>query len=370
MPKKRVLYDTQIFDLLAFGGIPRYYTEIIRGVKNNNNFSVYFGGKFIKNKEIESLFHFSLLNSLANKINIQRFGRVKNLLKAYNEINTIRELKSKKYDIFHPAFYNPAYLQHLGKTKLVITIYDMIPELYPHKAGYAQMAKNKAALIRRADQIITISNNTKKDLLNFFPEIDEKKVTPIYLGCDSVIAPNISDSKNDKEFFLYVGSRETYKNFEFLIEGLAGVLNENLLLYTSGSPYTERENQLMEKAGIKAFVYRKFVDDNELAKLYQNAKALIFPSEYEGFGLPIIEAFKNECPVILTNCSCFPEIAGNAGIYFENKNIRSFRDALLKLEDNSFVEAIIKEGKGRLSLFSWENTVSETEKIYNLAIQG
>ena len=162
MSKARILYDAQIFDILAFGGIPRYYTEIMKGVKKNQNFDIHMGAKFIRNKEVEQLFPLPVINQLVNALNLQRFGRIKNQLQKANERKTIEELSSKKYDIFHPAFYNPAYIPHLGKTKLVITIYDMIPELYPDKAGYKKMADNKAALIRRADQIITISVNTKK----------------------------------------------------------------------------------------------------------------------------------------------------------------------------------------------------------------
>lgn len=369
MSKTSILYDAQIFDILAFGGIPRYYTEVMKGVKQNNNFSISIGAKYIRNQEVEQLFPLPIANKLLNRLNLQRFGRIKDRLQQANEKKTIQELSSGKYDIFHPAFYNPAYLPHLGRTKLVITIYDMIPELYPDKAGYKKMAENKAALIRRADQIITISVNTKKDLLKFFPEIDEKIVTPILLGCNIESEKDTSAVRNEKEYFLYVGSREGYKNFEFLIDALSGVLNENKLLFTSGSPYTERENMLMEKAGIKNFVRRKFVDDKELGKLYAGAKALIFPSEYEGFGLPIIEAFKNNCPVILTPCSCFPEIAGNAGIYFENKNKQSFAGALAKLEDKNFIKSATAEGINRLEQFSWNNNIKRTEEIYNLAIK-
>jgi glycosyltransferase involved in cell wall biosynthesis len=96
---------------------------------------------------------------------------------------------------------------------------------------------------------------------------------------------------------------------------------------------------------------------------------LLFPSEYEGFGLPIIEAFKNNCPVVLTSCSCFPEIAGNAGIYFENKNIASFRTAIQSLDDKTIVQEKLAAGKKRLSLFSWENNIKATEKIYTLALK-
>jgi glycosyltransferase involved in cell wall biosynthesis len=369
MPKKRVLYDSQIFDILAFGGIPRYYTEIIKGIIKSNDFSPTMGANFMKNKELENHFKFSILNSIINLFNLRRFGRISNRLSQQNEKKTIELLSSGQFDIFHPAFYNPNYLPHLGKTKLVITIYDMIPELYADKSGYKKMAENKAALIRRADQIITISENTKKDLLQLFPEIDERRVTPILLGCNIQSTANNYKANTDKDYYLYVGSREGYKNFEFLIEALSGVLNENTLLYTSGSPYTVKEQKLMDDAGISAYVHRKFVNDSDLADLYSGAKALLFPSEYEGFGLPIIEAFKNNCPVVLTSCSCFPEIAGNAGIYFENKNIASFRTAIQSLDDKTIVQEKLAAGKKRLSLFSWENNIKATEKIYTLALK-
>lgn len=367
MPKKRVLYDSQIFDILPFGGIPRYYTELIKGIVKHDNYVASFGGSYLKNEELEKLFRFSIVNHYINNLNLRRFGRLHNKLANLNERKTIKLLSSGEFDIFHPAFYNPNYLPHLGKTKLVVTIYDMIPELYADKSGYKKMAENKAELIRRADQIITISENTKKDLLDIFPEIDEKKVSSILLGCNIESTTKSKKNKDDKEYFLYVGSREGYKNFEFLIEALSGILNENTLLYTSGSPYTAKELHLMEKAGITAYVHRKFVNDTDLADLYSGAKALLFPSEYEGFGLPIIEAFKNYCPVVLTPCSCFPEIAGDAGIYFENKNTASFKQVLQSLNDQSFVQEKISKGISRLNMFTWENNISATEKIYTLA---
>ncbi len=368
MTKAKILYDTQIFDIIAFGGIPRYYAEILKGVSKNKEFSIHIGSNFIKNKEIQNLFHFPTANDLTNSFNLLRFGRIKNLLSRSNEKRVIHELKSGKYDIFHPSFYNPKYLDYLGSTKLVITIHDMIPELYPNQPGYKEMAENKAALIRKAHHIITVSSNTKKDLLHFFPEIDEKIVTRIYLGCD-IEHQEIKNKGNHPNYLLYVGSREGYKNFDFLIDALSTVLNKNLLLYTSGSPYTPEEIAKMEKAGIFDFVQRKFVSDEELAKLYAEAKALLFPSEYEGFGLPIVEALKNNCPIILTKCSCFPEIAGEAGIYFENRNKDSFIEALSKLENQEFIANKISEGQKRLQYFSWKKNVEETEKCYKTVLQ-
>ena len=368
MTKAKILYDTQIFDIIAFGGIPRYYTEVLKGVNKNNEFSAHLGSNFIKNKEIQALFNFPKTNNLVNSLNLPSFGRIKNSLRRSNEKRVIHELKSGKYNIFHPSFYNPAYLDHLGSTKLVITIHDMIPELYPNQRGYKEMAKNKAALIRKAHHIITVSSNTKKDLLHFFPEINEKIVTRIYLGCD-IEHQEINNQTNKTNYLLYVGSREGYKNFDFLIDALSAVLNKDLLLYTSGSPYTPKEMEKMKKAGIIDFVQRKFVSDEELAILYAEAKALLFPSEYEGFGLPIVEALKNNCPIILTQCSCFPEIAGEAGIYFENKNKDSFIEALSKLENKEFIANKISEGQKRLQYFSWKKNVEETEKCYKIVLQ-
>lgn len=367
MQASKILYDVHIFDILPFGGIPRYYTEVIKRMAFNKDFEIKIGANYLHNEALSHVFDNNWKNSVINKTNLSRFGRLKQRMRTSNERRLIAELKTQKYDLFHPSFYNPNYLPHLGKTKLIITIYDMIPELYNEEGNYKTMAQNKAEFILRADHIIAISKNSKKDILRFFPELNPDKITPIYLGADMVNERGNNNSQK-ADYFLYIGSREGYKNFTFLVESLAGVLNENLQLYFSGSPATEKEIELFRKLKIEQFIHNKFTDDKGLAELYSGAKALIFPSEYEGFGLPIIEAFKNSCPVILSESSCFPEIAGDAALYFENKNKNSFLSALKQLENISLVEDLKKKGKERLSIFDWNENARQTAEIYKKVI--
>ena len=365
MTAPKILYDAHIFDILPFGGIPRYYAEIVKRISKNPDFDSKIAARYLNNEALDDFFLDNWRNTVVKSFDLKHYGRIKNFMLRANQKAVISELKSQKHDVFHPSFYDLEWLPYLGKTKLVITIHDMIPELYFGYSNYRQMAFNKARLIERADQILTVSNNTKRDLLKFFPKINPEIVTTTYLGCDMVSLN--SESRGGEEYFLYVGSRDGYKNFDFLIEAISSVLNEGLMLYYTGKPPTNAEIELFRKFNVENFLKHKFADDFGLARLYAGAKALLFPSEYEGFGLPIIEAFKNNCPVVLADRSCFPEIAGDAGFYFNCKNKQSFLEALHLLDRSELVTAKNKMATDRIEMFDWRSTAQITANVYKIA---
>ena len=119
----------------------------------------------------------------------------------------------------------------------------------------------------------------------------------------------------------------------------------------------------------KVFVFSS-IDDNTLALLYRKAEMFVYPSLYEGFGIPILEAFSNQCPVVLSKASCFPEVAGDAAEYFEATNVGALIQSITKILDNkSYRDELVAKGNERLKLFTWDNTAKETVKTYKKAIE-
>lgn len=395
----QVLYDHQIFELQRYGGVSRYFFEIIsRFIKerrlnpsiavsiSSNNFLNQIDPKFVKPGVIDPYRitrptqpdpYSDLLLKFKKNFNNLLDNRKINLISEKNTKNTIQILQNGNYDIFHPTYFNPYFIPFLNKKPFIITIYDLIhekfPELYPLRD---QTIHNRKMILHRADKIISISENTKKDILNFY-DIDPEKIEVIYLGNEHIsrnFTPNnISTNNFPHKFFLYVGDRTSYKNFYFLIEAISPILRTNpyhLLCYGGGT-LSDSELFFIEKLGIKNKVIHMSGEDDTLRLCYQKAMALIYPSLYEGFGIPIIEALHEKCPVIASNIPSSVEIAGDAAIFFDPKNPRSLQEAILKIADDELYRMnIIKRGLERSKKFSWDITAEKTEKVYMSLIES
>jgi glycosyltransferase involved in cell wall biosynthesis len=225
--------------------------------------------------------------------------------------------------------------------------------------------KNKRLLCERAVKIIAISENTKKDLVDIF-NIDPSKIEVIYLGQSFNTQLSQTIDLPDR-YILFTGQRWGYKNFTRFATAFAQIVEKEkrLKLICTGNPFTPDELLLFNRLRISKSVVHFFANDAQLVELYKKAQAFIFPSEYEGFGIPILEAFACGCPIALSNSSCFPEIAGDAGVYFDPTNIESMVDAIQQiLNSNDLRKEIIKKGVLRLSNFSWKRMAKETCSLY------
>ena len=222
-----------------------------------------------------------------------------------------------------------------------------------------------------ADHVICISKKTKEDLIKFY-NISENKISVIYLGSDHALtSPNKYEGLNkDKPYILYVGSREKYKNFQFFLKGYS--LSERLkrdfnLVLFGGGKLSNKERKIISDLKID---HKNIIhiggDDKKLYQLYKSSIIFIFPSIYEGFGLPLVEAMANGCPVICSKNKVFEEIAGDAVEYFDPTNLESFKE---KVEDVIYSNSRIKElkllGKSKSENYSWEKCANETLKIYS-----
>ena len=387
----KILIDHQIFEMQKFGGISRYFFELLLQFQNTDNIDVElslnysdniylkkntqlrtkitrnehfcqsFGGKVFKGKRIL----YKLLKERSTFI--PDYEKI-------NRQNTIKKLKKGDFDVFHATYYDDYFLDYIGAKPFVITVHDLIHQIYPEYFLGNKIDKN-IEILNRAAAIIAISHSTKKDLMEFY-NIPSEKIFVIYHASSLLVTEKITEvfSKNIPEkYILFVGSRSLYKNFYFLAEAFAQIADEfpELHLVCTGSELNLNEEKFLDKLKIRSRVKQYFVDDNALIFLYQNASLFVFPSLYEGFGIPILEAFENECCVLLANSSSLPEIAQDGALYFEPKSISSLVESLRELLNNDILrESLIQKGSQIYTKFSWKKTSTQTLDVYNKAIQN
>lgn len=372
----KILYDFQAYFIQKYGGLSRYHTELIKFIDklnlaeirlpiiNSNNIYRYEVKQFMP----ESNYADNLIQYLfKNKIK----GGYRLALNN-NKKNTKQLLRENKFDVFHPTYYDPYFIKHC-KRPYVITVHDLIHERFSGENKQKNYLNNKFEVLSNASKIIAISETTKKDIIDFY-SIDKNKIDVIYHGVDKSFLYNKDINVNCKfdfvlpqRYILYVGNRNGYKNFEFFIVTISSLLKEDneLYLICTGTEFDSREAGLIKKLGVKDKIINCFVDDSHLAELYNKAQLFVFPSIYEGFGMPILEAFNSKCPVLLSNTPCFIEIANDAADFFE---IGNEKDLCLKIEKIIYSEnekEILREkGIKRLEKFSWVNTANQTIETY------
>lgn len=381
----RVLFDYQTFLIQTHGGISRYFAELSKhfpddihtkfALKETDN--VYLRemgiGKSIGGECYDWLMpgYWPLKGRLFNLYNIFcGFGNDYLISpKLFNKTFSINTIKRGEFDIFHPTFYDDYFLPYLKGKPFVLTIHDMITERFPNYFGTNDnQSIGKKSLAPKAAAILAVSENTKKDIIEIL-HVPEEKVHVVYHGC------SFPDCKHlirlvDREYILYVGGRDLYKNFSTFVETIVPVLKNHPELYVvcTGNPFNVNQENQMCALGVKdRFIHYWVNDDEEFFSLYHFARCFVFPSEYEGFGIPILEAYKADCPVLLNDTSCMPEVAGDAAIYFQMKSGQSNLATVLEdflHKDITDVERIKIKQRERLKLYSWERAANQVADIY------
>jgi glycosyltransferase involved in cell wall biosynthesis len=179
------------------------------------------------------------------------------------------------------------------------------------------------------------------------------------------------DIKTKKEgYILFTGQRGTYKNFDIFVQAVAPLLLKyDLRLICTGGRLDKKEKQNAVNLGIENRVVCKFVAEDDLQELYSRALVFVFPSLYEGFGIPILEAFAAGCPAVLSNTSSLPEVGGDAAVYFDPRSMDEIRTSVEKVVSSPNLRMELAEkGRERLEEFSWERCASETYKVYERAV--
>lgn len=358
----KILFDYQILILQKYGGISRYFKELIDRLEYINSVDCSINCYH----SVNHYFHDRIKEY--KELNGRKWG-------FFNRINKVTSLYAinEDIDIFHPTYYDPYFLEKTKKkhVKTVVTVYDMIHEIYRGKyPGHLDDTDiiRKELLIKECDHIISISESTKKDILKFYPEIPEDKVSVIPLATSNVntnFAFTKSSSLPDR-YVLFVGERRDYKNFDNFYKALEPILSKDRELYllcVGGGAFSEKEELMISK--YRDRIIQKNVNDMDLMNAYCNALCFVFPSLYEGFGIPMLEAISAGVPVAASNSSSLPEVGGDAALYFDANDIADIQS---KLEEVIYNEDIVKKLKinaeERIKHFSWDKTAEETYKCY------
>jgi glycosyltransferase involved in cell wall biosynthesis len=276
------------------------------------------------------------------------------------------------YDIIHcptvvaPFFFKP---RKNKKMKVVMTVHDLIPLLFPKFNIFRRRIYFKYILryrFRYVDHFIVPSNSVQKDLIQIF-NIEKKRVTVIHEGVSEKFQPlNELEKEN---YILAVSTLEPRKNFKRIIESYISLKkNKNIdekLIIVGKEGWYYKDILKIPKQFSKNIIFKGYVSEDKLIKLYQKAKMFIYPSLYEGFGLPVLEAMACGCPVITSKTSCLPEIAGDAAILVDPTSTVEIENAMISLIKNKdCANSFIYKGLRRAKNFTWSRCAEKTFMIY------
>ncbi len=338
----KIIYDNIIFSLQNAGGISNYWFQLsYRLLKSSYNV------KFIERRNSKNLYRIEL-NTINN--NVIRGIYFPLLIDRFLNIHTT--LKEKF--IFHSSYNR--ITKNINAIQ-VLTIHDLIHEkFYTGLRRHLHVYQKKIA-IKNASHIITVSENTKKDLLSFYPSIKEEHITVIYNGVSDQFTCLQEINEN---YILYIGSREKYKNFKTIVQLLSTFKEFKLVIV--GSKLTIEETEHLNIFLKDRWEIYTGLSNDDLNILYNKAFALLYPSSYEGFGIPLLEAMRAGCPFIALNNSSIPEVAGEAGILLDKLTIDSLSTAFADIKLNR--EVIKSKGFIQSKKFSWDKSYKETVSLY------
>lgn len=353
----KVLYDYQAFSQVV-GGVSRYHIELLTSLPE-------YGVKPILPRIFTENIY--IREALLKHLSIPQFfpQRYKPYAMAWlNQQICKYAVRKYDYDIFHATFVNPYYEKSILNKPIVVTVHDLIQEKTQRQDSKIT-SQRRLKQLKHASAIICVSNQTRSDLLNFYPSIPENKITVIYHGNNQIKPRDVGLRMYDFPYILYVGSREKYKNFSNMLRAFAQ-LPKDLWLICTGTPFSNEEQRMICNLNLSERIVQKFVSDFELMNLFHFAEAFVYPSTMEGFGIPILEAFRLGCPVICSDIECFREVAGDFVPYFDPLDIDSMSMTISSVINNDDKRnAMIDYGYERLKLFSWEKSVKKHAELYH-----
>jgi glycosyltransferase involved in cell wall biosynthesis len=363
----KIAFDCQIFTIQKYGGISRYFAETAgHMLKQNEDIAIF--SPIYQNRYLEGLPRRAIKGRL-----FDRFPpKSTRAILAYNKWASRRLITAWQPDVVHETYFSPESAVPSGVAPVVLTVYDMIHELYADEFGPSDnTSRFKRAAVGRADHVICISHNTKSDLIDRFGT-DPSKISVVHLGVQPVLAPDpatLAALDNKKPYFLYVGTRRGYKNFSGLLDAYAQsdrLRSSFDIIAFGGGAFDNSELQELTAHGFNPGQVRQIDGgDNQLAALYQRAAALVYPSKYEGFGLPPIEAMAMQCPVLSSDSSSMPEVIGDAGCYFDANSRDSIIYAMETLvESPTKIASLKKAGFERHKVFTWAKCADDTRAVY------
>ena len=286
-------------------------------------------------------------------------------------------LEKDAVDIYHGLSNELPFGIHKGNTTSIITIHDLIflehPELYKPFDKFVYTKKVQYG-VDVASRVIAVSEQTKQDIIRFL-NVEESKISVVYQGCNRQFYNRVSEEKFQStsqrfalpsEYLLYVGTIEERKNLLRIVEALHhGKIDFPLVVVGRKTSYFNQVKSFIEKHGLKNIHFLDQVQASDLPSIYQGSRGFIYPSSYEGFGIPILEALNSGIPVITSSGGCLEETAGKGGILIDPSNRDEMIDAIKQvLEDTALRDRLIREGGAHALKFREEQTIPTLYNVY------
>lgn len=345
----KVIVDGIIYSLQRHGGITVYFNELL--------------SRLVQTKEDTELFTF---NPLLPVVASLAGGKLKNVKPRIFERYRPCDLTvaGSTGAVFHSSYYR---LPSVKSIATVVTVHDFIYERIARGARRWVHSSQKFAAIRAAQAVICVSQSTLNDLHEFVGVRQNQSVHIIHNGASDIFKP-LLDVAVLKPFVLFVGQRGGYKNFRALLRCLP-LLPGLEVRCVGGGWFTSNEFVGVDETVRNRIHHVGFVTDYQLNTLYNRALCLVYPSSYEGFGIPVVEAMKAGCPVVSFDCAAIREIGGSALVVADSLEPADMRDAILQSVDNFQRPRLIKQGLCVSVNFSWDVTHSKTLAVYKNVAQ-
>lgn len=345
-----VVLDDIVYRLQHSGGISAYWSELTKRIDGRD------------------VYHLDVGNTQSNLFAANPLSSSERLIRQLRVPLSVGRFLPVVTDLRTPHIFHSSYYRHTTNRHAVTvtTVHDFV---YEHlRRGLPKLAHHlqKSSAVSHSDGVICISEATAQDFRRLFPR---------YAGALRVIYHGVSEDYQPlpglprARQVLFVGGRTAYKNFGVAVEALAQ-LPDYSLVFVGGGALTTAERRLLDDLLGRRYTHREGIGSPELNRLYNESHCLLYPSEYEGFGIPIVEAMKAGCPVVAGTAPVFREIAADAATYLQTTEAAEIIRLVRSLENESHRHEQAVKGRTRARRFSWDIMARETQSFYEEILDG
>ena len=379
----KVLYDYQAFDIQRSGGVSNVFSLLVEEVKKRADVKV-----GITSTDNLYMLNQGYPNSKQVYAGLVKIGKVDEHQTKFEDIDwkKVNRIYSKNaiqrgdYDVFHPTHYEPYFLDYGLNKPYVVTVHDLAFERLRNYIQFNESMcladfEKRRAIMESASKVVAISEATKKDIIDIY-KVPENKIEVVYNAYRELPENYVYNNPFDFPYILYVGTRQGPLNYKCFIPFFNQIVpfmkrHKEFRLICTGRGFTTFEKDMFRQYGLEDRVENHYLNEDGLNNLYHHAFCFVFPSEFEGFGLPILEAYKNDCPTLLNDIPVFREVAGDAGMFFDITDGTSLNDRLESLytADGNDIKSLIEDQRERLSLFTADKMAEGYINIYKSVLK-